>query len=162
MHLARFGHNPRLLFRGGTGRGEGIFLHFDADGEAELVISGQRGQACTGGGQSGQAGAKLGFEVGGGSSPSVGDGDAGLVGGILPPVVKGGVHLARGDAREAGQVEGISFEGLVRAKGGDDDADGGNGALEDLGIDRDGGVVDVVTHLGVTGLSDGIIIGPDG
>ena len=103
MDLAWFGHNPGLFFFGGSSRGESILSHFDANGEAELLIPGQWGQARTGGSQSGKTGTELGLKVGSRrrGSPPIGNRGTRL-GGILSSVFKSGIDLTGGDTGEAG------------------------------------------------------------
>lgn len=148
MHLVGFGNDPRLFLGGGPRRGEGVLTHFDADGETELVVPRQGSQSGAGGGQSRETGAELGFEVD-------------LSGGIVP-FFECGVDLAGRDVGETRQVKGVSFERLVCAHGGDNDADGGDGAFQDFGLNGHGGIVDVVAYFRMARLTDGIVVGSDG
>lgn len=139
MNLSRLGHYPRLFFLCRPRGGQSVLSYFDADCEAELVVSGKWRQARTCGCEACQTGTELRLEVDVCAGP----------GRILAPLLKGRVGLTGGHSREARQVEGISFQGLVCAEGRDDDGDGGDGALEDLRVDGNGGIVYVVAHLGM-------------
>lgn len=161
MDFARFCDNPCLFFGRRSGRGKSVLAHFDADGKTELVISRQWRQPCACRCQAGEAGAELCFQVDRGrSGSSIGQRNA-CLGGILLSILKGGVNLPGGHAGEARQIERISFEGLVGTERRNNDADSGDCALQDFGSDRDRRIIDVVTHLRVTGLPDRIIVRPD-
>lgn len=63
---------------------------------------------------------------------------------------------------KAGQIEGIPLHGLVGADGRNDDGDRGDGPFQDLRLDGEGHIVDVIADLGMAGLSDGVVVCPDG